>query len=82
MMVFRELLMAYYRTTSPVSAVDGDYKVQTIGGGAKFGIPISPTDTMYFGVGAENNKIVPGTRLPASYHDYANQFGYSSYACL
>ena len=71
---------SFYRTTSPSSAVDGDYKIQTIGGGVKFGVPIGPTDTVFFGIGAENNKIIPGTRLPASYQAYADQFGFSSFS--
>ncbi len=71
---------AYYRTISPTSAVTGDYQVQTLGSSLKFGIPIGPTDMVYFGGGAERNKIVPGTNMPAAYTAYANQFGYSSYA--
>jgi outer membrane protein insertion porin family len=71
---------AYYRTTSPASAGTGDYKVETIGAGIKFGVPVSPVDTIYIGGGAERNKIFTGINLPAAYLDYANQFGYSSYA--
>jgi outer membrane protein insertion porin family len=71
---------AYYRTTSPASAGTGDYKVETIGAGIKFGVPVSSVDTIYVGGGAERNKIFTGTNLPGAYLDYANQFGYSSYA--
>jgi outer membrane protein insertion porin family len=71
---------AYYRTTTPASAVAGDYKVVTTGLGVKFGLPVSPVDTIYVGAGVEQNKIVTGNNLPAAYLDYANQFGYSSYA--
>ncbi|MEY4584657.1 MAG: outer membrane protein assembly factor BamA [Pseudomonadota bacterium] len=71
---------AYYRTTTPASATEGDYKVVTTGVGVKFGVPISPVDTIYIGAGAEQNKIVTGNNLPAAYLDYATQFGYSSYA--
>jgi outer membrane protein insertion porin family len=71
---------AYYRTTSPASAGTGDYKVETIGAGIKFGVPVSSVDTIYIGGGAERNKIFTGTNLPGAYLDYANQFGYSSYA--
>lgn len=71
---------AYYRTISPITAVSGDYQIQTIGSSLKFGIPIGPTDTVYFGGGLEKNKIITGTNMPAAYTDYANRFGYSSYA--
>jgi outer membrane protein insertion porin family len=71
---------AYYRTTSPASAGTGDYKVETVGGGIKFGVPVSPVDTIYIGGGVERNKIFTGANLPAAYLDYANQFGYSSTA--
>jgi len=70
----------YYRTTSPASAGTGDYKVETVGAGVKFGVPVSPVDTIYVGGGVERNKIFTGANLPASYLDYANQFGYSSTA--
>jgi outer membrane protein insertion porin family len=71
---------AYYRTTTPASAGTGDYKVETIGAGIKFGVPVSPVDTVYIGGGVERNKIFTGTNLPAAYLDYANQFGYVSTA--
>ena len=71
---------AYYRTATAATATEGDYKVVTTGLGVKFGIPVSPVDTIYIGAGAEQNKIVTGNNLPAAYLDYATQFGYSSYA--
>lgn len=71
---------AYYRTISPTTAVSGDYQIQTVGTSLKFGIPVGPTDTVYFGGGLERNKIVTGTNMPAAYTDYANQFGYTSYS--
>jgi outer membrane protein insertion porin family len=71
---------AYYRTATAATAEQGDYKVVTTGLSAKFGLPISPVDTIYIGAGGEQNKIVTGNKLPAAYLDYANQFGYSSYA--
>jgi outer membrane protein insertion porin family len=71
---------AYYRTTSPASAGTGDYKVATVGANIKFGVPVSPVDTIYLGAGAEQNKIFIGEKLPAAYLDYANRFGYVSNA--
>ncbi len=68
-------LDAYYRTTRPTSAVDSDYSLLTMGSSLKFGLPISPTDTVYLGGGIERNKIVNGTNLPQVYKDYVEQFG-------
>ncbi|HRH05770.1 MAG TPA: outer membrane protein assembly factor BamA [Burkholderiaceae bacterium] len=71
-------LDAYYRTTRPTTAVDSDYRLLTIGSSLKFGLPISPTDTIYLGGGIERNKIVDGTNLPQVYKDYTEQFGSTS----
>jgi outer membrane protein insertion porin family len=43
-------------------------------------VPLTESDIVYFGAGVENTSIVPGTSLPTSYLDYANQFGYDSSA--
>ena len=69
----------YHRTASPYQNQDY-YKLVTTGGGLRYGVPFTESDTVYFGLGVENTRIVPGTNLPTSYLDYANQFGYSSTA--
>ena len=68
----------YYRTTTPLSGQGGDYQLRTKGASIRFGVPFTETDTVYFGSGYESTTIVPGTLLPVSYLDYANQFGYTS----
>jgi len=70
-------LDVYSRKTSPVSDTDS-YKLVTAGASFRFGVPFTEIDTVYFGAGIENTKIVPGTSLPNAYLTYANQFGYSS----
>ena len=70
-------LDVYSRKTSPVSDTDS-YKLVTSGASFRFGVPFTEIDTVYFGAGIENTKIVPGTSLPNAYLTYANQFGYSS----
>jgi len=67
----------YSRKTSPVSDTDS-YKLVTSGASFRFGVPFTEIDTVYFGAGLENTKIVPGTSLPNAYLTYASQFGYSS----
>jgi len=67
----------YHRTTRPY--VDTDtYSLETTGASLRFGVPFTETDTVYFGAGFEQTKIVPGTSLPAAYATYANQFGFTS----
>ncbi|MFZ2294182.1 MAG: outer membrane protein assembly factor BamA [Polaromonas sp.] len=68
----------YYRTSTPLSGQGGDYSLRTKGASIRFGVPFTETDTVYFGSGYESLTIVPGTLLPVSYQDYANQFGYTS----
>ena len=70
-------LDVYSRKTSPVSDTDS-YQLVTSGASFRFGVPFTEIDTVYFGAGIENTKIVPGTSLPNAYLTYANQFGYSS----
>ncbi|NBT53764.1 MAG: outer membrane protein assembly factor BamA [Betaproteobacteria bacterium] len=72
-------LSLYYKTFSPYED-QSYYKLITSGGSARFGVPLTESDTVYFGAGVENTSIVPGTSLPTSYLDYANQFGYDSSA--
>ncbi|MEO8390350.1 MAG: outer membrane protein assembly factor BamA [Polaromonas sp.] len=68
----------YDRTSKPTSGQGGDYSLKTRGASIRFGVPFTETDTVYFGTGYEQLKIVPGTNLPVSYLNYANQFGYTS----
>ena len=69
----------YHRIASPFQD-PAFYKLITTGGSLRFGVPFTESDTVYFGLGVENTRIVPGTSLPNSYLTYANQFGYSSTA--
>ena len=67
----------YHRSTSPYTDT-ASYKLVTTGASIRFGVPFTESDTVYFGIGAEGTKIVPGTNLPNAYLTYANQFGFSS----
>ena len=68
----------YDRTSRPTTGQGGDYALKTRGASIRFGVPFTENDTVYFGTGFESLKIVPGTNLPVSYLNYANQFGYTS----
>jgi outer membrane protein insertion porin family len=69
----------YHKTSSPYQD-QSYYQLVTSGAGIRFGVPFSETDTVFFGAGFEKTTIVPGTSLPTSYQDYANEYGYSSMA--
>lgn len=67
----------YHKTTSPYQD-QNYYQLVTSGLGVRFGVPFSETDTVFFGAGMERTTIVPGTLLPTSYQNYANEYGYST----
>jgi outer membrane protein insertion porin family len=69
----------YHRTISPQQD-QNFYQLVTSGGSLRFGVPFSESDTVFFGAGLEQTRIVPGTLLPVAYLDYANQFGFTSNA--
>ncbi len=69
----------YQKTSSPYQD-QSYYKLITSGGSMRFGVPFTEIDTVFFGAGVEKTTIEPGTLLPTSYQDYANEYGYSSTA--
>ncbi|SHE30161.1 Beta-barrel assembly machine subunit BamA [Lampropedia hyalina DSM 16112] len=71
-------LDVYYRTDKPYDNMRSNYSLITAGGSVRFGVPFSEIDTVYFGMGAESNRIKPGTSIPASYLHYADTYGYRS----
>ncbi|MFM6985353.1 MAG: outer membrane protein assembly factor BamA [Hydrogenophaga sp.] len=68
----------YHRTSSPYSAQGGDYELQTSGAGIRFGVPFTEQDTVFFGAGAEQTRIVEGTDMPKAYVDHITEFGETS----
>ena len=68
----------YHKTSSPYSEQGGDYEMQTTGGSVRFGVPFTERDTVFFGVGAEQTRIVEGTDMPEAYQKYIANFGESS----
>lgn len=74
---------AYYRTTNASSLAIGSYNTKALGGGVKFGYPLSETDSVSFGLNAENVKLETNVNSPVAYINFVNQFGNSySYASL
>jgi outer membrane protein insertion porin family len=66
----------YYRTQQPLYySTDSSFKIVTLGGDLKFGIPFSEVDTVYFGGGIDQNRLDVDASTPQSYIDYVNDFG-------
>jgi outer membrane protein insertion porin family len=67
---------AYYRTVQPlIFSTDSSFRIITVGADTKFGIPFSEADTVYFGVGVEQNRLDVDGQTPQSYIDYVKEFG-------
>lgn len=65
----------FLRTIRPSAYTTGDYRVKTIGGNVKFGVPFSELDRIFFGVGIENTKVDTDSTSPSLYRQYVRDFG-------
>jgi outer membrane protein insertion porin family len=68
----------YYRTSEPLefsSTNDSSFRIITMGADLKFGVPFSEADTVYFGLGLEQNRLDVDASTPQSYIDFVNSFG-------
>jgi outer membrane protein insertion porin family len=66
----------YYRTYQPLFySTTSSFTIITAGADLKFGIPFSESDTVYFGVGLEQDRLNLDAATPQSYIDYVNTFG-------
>lgn len=65
----------FLRTIRPSAYTTGDYRVKTIGGSVKFGVPFSELDRVFFGVGIENTKVDTDSTSPSLYRQYVRDFG-------
>jgi outer membrane protein insertion porin family len=53
----------------------GYYTTNTLGGGVRFGVPLTEVDNLGFGLGAEDTKIGVNSTSPQRYQDFVNIFG-------
>lgn len=65
----------YKRRVNASSLAVGSYSTDTLGGGIKFGYPLSETDGVNFSLSAEHVKLGLNSTSPASYLDFARIFG-------
>jgi len=65
----------YKRDTDASTLSIGAYVTRTLGGGVRFGYPLSETESLSFGLSAESVKLETFTNSPSSYVTFVNQFG-------
>jgi outer membrane protein insertion porin family len=67
----------YSRRVNASSLSVGAYTTDTLGGGVKFGYPLSETDAVNFGIVTEHVKLGLFASSPVSYTNFATLFGTS-----
>ena len=72
----------YQKSLDPTGLAIAQYTSKTLGGALGFGVPITETDTINFGVRYENTKITLFSDSPPVYQDFVNQFGETSNAYI
>ena len=65
----------YKRDTDATSLAVGPYSTKTLGGGMKFGYPLSEIASVNFGINADNVKLGLFPTSPLAYQTFATQFG-------
>jgi outer membrane protein insertion porin family len=65
----------YKRDTDASSLSIGSYVTKTIGGGIRFGYPLTETESVNFGISAEAVELQTFSNSPTSYLTFVSQFG-------
>jgi outer membrane protein insertion porin family len=65
----------YLRNVDASSLAIGAYKTDTVGGGVKFSYPLSESDSVSFGLVAEDVKLSLFDNSPLTYKGFASAFG-------
>jgi outer membrane protein insertion porin family len=65
----------YKRDVNASSLAIASYKTSTIGGGVRFGVPVTEYDTVNYGLGYERTEINLQPDTPQRYVDFVNEFG-------
>jgi outer membrane protein insertion porin family len=65
----------YRKDVDATSLTIASYKTKTYGAGVRFGIPLTETDSVNFGLAAERTEIELSSIAPIRYLDYINTFG-------
>lgn len=65
----------YKRKTNTTSTYTSQYYSNTIGGGVRFGVPISDDETFQYGLSSESTTLTLTSSSPQRYIDYVNTWG-------
>ncbi len=65
----------YKRDVNATSLAIASYKTSTIGGGVRFGVPVTEYDTVNYGLGYERTELELQPNTPLRYVDFVNEFG-------
>jgi outer membrane protein insertion porin family len=71
----------YKRRVNSSTLSVGNYRTDTVGGGVRFGYPIGESESLSFGMSAENTELTLDDTSPPRLLSFRNQFG-SEYASL
>lgn len=71
----------YYRRTNPSSISLGNYRTQSLGGGVRFGYPVTDLDRVSFGLAVDHTNLELFSNSPASVVAFAARNG-ESYTSL
>jgi outer membrane protein insertion porin family len=70
----------YNRRTDASLLGLGYYTTDTIGGGVRYGVPLTEVDNLGLGLGVESTKLGVDATSPVRYQDFVNVFGNSNTA--
>ncbi len=72
----------YKRKTNATQLAVSRYASNTVGGGVRYGVPISDDETFHYGLSSEMTTIFLTTTSPQRYIDYVNTFGATTHNIL
>ncbi len=72
----------YHREIDAANSGLGNYRTKTLGGGVRFGVPVTEVDTIHYGLGYEYTTIDTFVDSPLIYLDYVREFGSRNDAIL
>ncbi len=65
----------YQRKSDTSSLVVGAYNSKSLGGGVRYGVPVSENDTVSFGLSGDFTTISVDSNSPVQFQKYVNDFG-------
>jgi len=72
----------YEKTLDPTGLAISQYGSRTLGAAVGFGVPVTETDTINYGLRFEQTKLTLFSNSPPVYVNFVNQFGYVSNAFI